>query len=209
MFCLSLHPVGLPVNVTAGSTDQDSLPDHTPHLERTDYHQTECEPCEPVLYLEVLASLLARLIAAWGGWLWGTGRLAWGGMVIALGVLLFLSFSSGFLFDGPLFWRPLEHILTGRNPYYCQWAKQTEYRQTFQHDGGNVSQIPVRDTVESVGEQAYGFQMRTLPPAAPICLNGPLSAILRCCVLAGWTLWSGPFIGWASLKRETAGREYL
>jgi len=137
---LFFHPFGLGVNVAASLAYQDSLPNHASNLKRTDYHQTECEPCEPILYLEVLASLLAGLIAAWGGWLWGGGRRVWGGLVIGLSLWLFLSFFTGFLFNDPLFWRPIGRILTGGNPYRCQGDQQTEYRQPFQHNSAIVPQ---------------------------------------------------------------------
>ncbi len=140
---LSLHPIGLPVNILAGLAEQDRLPADENQLQESDYSQTPCEIHEPTLYLEILAACLCGLIMGWGGWLWGGGGRGrvYGGLVMVLCVWLFLSFFTGFLFNDPLFWRPLSHILTGQNPYHCQWDQQTEYRQMFHYDTENVSQI--------------------------------------------------------------------
>jgi hypothetical protein len=130
------------MNILASLAEQKSLPSDKHYLEESNYNQTPCEIHEPMLYLEILATLLAGLIASWGGWLWGGGHRAWGGLVIALSLWLFLSFFTGFLFSDPLFWRAGWNVLSGHDPYRCEpvYCQTSNYRQTFQHNGENVSQ---------------------------------------------------------------------
>jgi hypothetical protein len=135
---LSLHPIGLGVNFISRLPKQDSLPNHASNLQETDYNQPACEPDEMTLYLEILASLLAGLIASWGDWLWAGGYRWRGGLVCGLALWLFLSFFTGFLFGDPLFWRVGSRILSGRNPNQYE---ETDYRQRFVHDGENVSRL--------------------------------------------------------------------
>ena len=110
-------------------------------LQSADYYQSQSEPSESVLYLEALSALLAGLIASWGGWLWAGGSRGWGILVATLSVWLFLSFFTAVTFGDPLFWRVGWSLLRGRNPY--SESEHSEYRQLFQHDGENVSQIPL------------------------------------------------------------------
>jgi hypothetical protein len=136
---LAFHVRSLGVNITASLLQENRLPDHRGNLQQSNQSQNPCEHNEYSLYLEILASLLAGLIASWGGWLWGGGHKVWGGLVIALSLWLFLSFTTAFAFDDPLFWRPGVRLLTGHE--LDRWYYQhSEYHQTFQHDGGNVSQ---------------------------------------------------------------------
>jgi hypothetical protein len=60
---------GLGLNLSQSAAQQRSLPDHRTGLQETNYHQSACKPFQFPLYGEVVAALLASLIASWGGWL--------------------------------------------------------------------------------------------------------------------------------------------
>jgi hypothetical protein len=180
---LSSHPTSLGMNIVASLAEQSGLPADKNQLQESDSNQAPCEIHEPALYLEVLATLLAGLIAGWGGWLYGGGNRAWGGLVIALSLWLFLSSFTGFLFNDPLFWRPLGSILTGHNPYRCQ--EQTDYRQTFQHDAENVSQKPLD---LSLNRAVFSSQMTKPSPIEFLKAAGWAGATSAVCSIASFAV---------------------
>jgi hypothetical protein len=60
-------------------------------------------------------------------------------------------------FCNPLFWRAGWRSLTDQEASRCQRSEQTYYRQTFQHDGGKVSQKPrlamtTNETISGMGQ---------------------------------------------------------
>jgi hypothetical protein len=104
--------------------------------------QDSCKPFEFPLYSEIFATLLACLIASWGGWLSGRGN-RWGWSVGLAGIGLLFSVLTTIGFCDPLFWRPYWHLLNSQEANRCQCDQPADYRQTFQHYGENVSQIHV------------------------------------------------------------------
>lgn len=146
IFGLRIHDVGLGMNVASGLPKQDSLPSHRPNLQHSHESQDSCKPFEFPLYSEILAALLASLIACWGGWLWGGGHRIWGGLLAVLGLGLAASVLTTVGFCNPLFWRAEWRSLTFQEANRCQYAEHSNYCQTFQHDGENVSQISVLET---------------------------------------------------------------
>jgi hypothetical protein len=130
---LRLHPIGLSVNVASGLSQEQSLPDHTAHLQESNQRQESCKPFQFPLYGEILAALLASLIASWGGWLWGGGHRIWGSLIAALGLGLCFSVLTTAGFCDPLFWRAEWRSLTGQEANRCDCAEHTEYHHTFQH----------------------------------------------------------------------------
>ena len=139
MPCLSLHPVGLRMNLIAGFSQQYGLPNHRQNLNEAYEYQAPCKPFEPPLYSYILAALLAAFIASWGGWLWGGGNRIWGGLLAVLGLLLTTSTMTAIGFGDPMFWRAGWRLLTGQDPDRrdCQ---DTEHSQLFQHDWKIVQQ---------------------------------------------------------------------
>ena len=112
-------------------------------LQQANNDQPSCKGLEFPLYIEILASLLANFIAWWGGWLlYGKRRRRiLGSALVVLGFCLYASVLTTILFCDPLFWRAeWRAFSSGQNPYRCQWSEYSEYRQTYQHDSGNVSQ---------------------------------------------------------------------
>jgi hypothetical protein len=143
---LSLHPLGLRVNLIAGFSQQYSLPYHRDDLQEANNYQSECEPYELPLYGYILAALLASLIASWGGWLWGGGHRVRGGLLAVLGLWLITSTLTAVGFADPLFWRVGWRIMAGQNPDRRDCQK-TEERHSFQHNEKNVSQKSLTYTV--------------------------------------------------------------
>jgi hypothetical protein len=137
---LSLHPIGLSLNVPASLAEQNGLPTNKDHLQYADYRQDSCKPFEFPLYDEILAALLTTLIASWGGWLLGGKHRIYGGLLAVPSLGLIASILTTASFCDPLFWRAEWRSLTGQEANRCQSAGQTYYRQTFQHNGGTVSQ---------------------------------------------------------------------
>jgi len=139
---------------------QERLPNHRSYLQKSDKRQESCKPFEFPLYAEILTALLASLIASWGGWLCGGENRVWGGCLIILGLCLTASTLTTVGFADPLFWRVGGNLLTGREAdrHECQ---QTEYHQTSQHDGENVSQkllgvrYPSAITFSEMNRQGY------------------------------------------------------
>jgi hypothetical protein len=166
MVRLSFHPIGLGVNILAGLFQEQRLPDHCSYLQKPDEYQQAGENRQFPLYLEILAGLLASFIASWGGWLMGGRHRIRGVLLAVLGLALIASVLTTIGFCDPLFWRPYLRILTGQNPYRCQWDEQGQYRQVFQHDGENVAQkqidFPLTSMkgsklwIEGGGEQSNG-----------------------------------------------------
>lgn len=141
---LFLHQIGLAFDGSQSLAQKPCLPDHRPGLQYSNQSQDSCKPFEFPLYSEILAALLTSLIAWLGCGLWGAGHRAFGGLLAVIGLGLCLSVLTTIGFCDPSFWRPFGRILTGQNPYRCQWDEHSQYRQTLQHDGGNVSQISIR-----------------------------------------------------------------
>jgi hypothetical protein len=138
---LSLHPLGLGMNVIASLFQKPSLPDHCANLQPSNCnsqcpnnYKQQGEDRHFPLYLEILAALLACLITCMGGGLWGFGHRILGGMIAVLGLACSLSVLTSVGFCDPFFWRPFQRVMAGQNPYRCQWTQQTEYRETLHHD---------------------------------------------------------------------------
>jgi hypothetical protein len=151
------------MNVFTGLFKKSRLPDHRADLQATycnfqapdDYWQQGEERQFP-LYL------LACLVTWGGAWLWGSGRRTCGLLIAALGLGMCLSSLTTIGLCDPLFWRPFERILSGQNPYRCQWDQQTDYRLTFQRDGGTLPQEVARSARDS--ENISGMDSILLAP---------------------------------------------
>lgn len=143
----NLHPLEkfsllddhLPPNCFPRECQQEDLRDAYDNLQRPDGYEQTSKQRQLPLYLEILATLLAGLIAWWDGWLAGSGNRWWGGLISALGLGLLTSAFTAIGFCDPRFWRPYLRILRGQNPFRYEWGQQSEYQQPLTH-AGNVSQ---------------------------------------------------------------------
>jgi hypothetical protein len=146
---------GLPGDGFPRRPQKSGLPSHGPNLQDADYRQGSCKPFEFPLYSEILAALLASLIASWGGWLWAGGNRVRGGLCAVLGLGIVASVLTTVGFCDPLFWRAEWRSLTFQEANRCE-CQHSEYRQTFQHDTQILSDFVV-NTGASFGESTRSF----------------------------------------------------
>lgn len=129
------------------SSQQNPLPYHRANLQNPDYRQHPCKQFQLPLYCEIIAALLASLIAAWGGWLWGRRCFMGGGLLAIIGLAMTASVLTTTGFCDPLFWRAEWRALTGQEADRCSCQQHSDDQEFTHHAATSFVVVPFRKIV--------------------------------------------------------------